>query len=98
MAAPSAKSFAIKDAADHFGNIFGRDVGRKGRMNYKAPDDQPKQKATDPATPEQIDELQKAVDKLPEDQNLLKSSINEAIKKGMNYGSYKSTIVHVKKL
>ncbi len=29
MALPSAKSYAIKDAADHLGSLFGRDLNRK---------------------------------------------------------------------
>lgn len=29
MALPSAKSFAIKDAADHIGKLFGKDINRK---------------------------------------------------------------------
>lgn len=29
MALPSAKSYAIKDAADHIGNLFGKDLNRK---------------------------------------------------------------------
>lgn len=31
---PAAKSFAIKDACDHIGRIFGRDVNRKGSYGY----------------------------------------------------------------
>ncbi|MFZ4705564.1 MAG: hypothetical protein ACOYMF_06095 [Bacteroidales bacterium] len=34
MAAPAAKSYAIKDAADHFGKIFGRDLNRSTNPNY----------------------------------------------------------------
>ena len=33
-AAPAAESYAVKDAAEKFGKIFGRDVSRKGSMNY----------------------------------------------------------------
>jgi hypothetical protein len=29
MALPMAKSYAIKDACDHFGKLFGRDLNRK---------------------------------------------------------------------
>lgn len=32
-ALPAAKSFAIKDAAEHLGEIFGRNIGRKNVMN-----------------------------------------------------------------
>jgi len=33
-AAPAAESYAIKDAAEKFGKIFGRDVSRKNTMDY----------------------------------------------------------------
>jgi hypothetical protein len=34
MALPSAKSYAIKDAAEHFGAIFGRDLNRKDIIQF----------------------------------------------------------------
>lgn len=34
-ALPAAKSFAIKDAAEHLGEIFGRNVGRKDTVDYQ---------------------------------------------------------------
>lgn len=34
MALPSAKSYAIKDAADHLGKIFGRDLNRQGTIDF----------------------------------------------------------------
>lgn len=34
MALPIAKSMAIKDAADHIGKIFGRDLARKETVNF----------------------------------------------------------------
>lgn len=33
-AAPAAKTYAIKDAAEQFGKVFGRDISRKGSMDY----------------------------------------------------------------
>lgn len=33
-AAPSAESYAIKDAAEKFGKLFGKDVSRKNAMDY----------------------------------------------------------------
>ena len=33
-AMPSAETYAIKDAADKFGKIFGKDVGRKQQIDY----------------------------------------------------------------
>lgn len=35
-AAPAAESYAIKDAAEKFGKIFGRDVSRKTTMDYNS--------------------------------------------------------------
>jgi len=35
MAFPMAKSFAIKDAAEHLGKLFGRDINRKDVIEYK---------------------------------------------------------------
>ncbi len=34
MALPMAKSYAIKDASDHFGKLFGRDLNRKDTMGF----------------------------------------------------------------
>ena len=34
MALPMAKSYAIKDACDHFGKLFGRDLNRKETMAF----------------------------------------------------------------
>ncbi len=33
-AAPAAETYAVKDAAEKFGKVFGRDVSRKGSMDY----------------------------------------------------------------
>jgi hypothetical protein len=34
MALPSAKTYAIKDAVEHFGRIFGRDLNRQNQVSY----------------------------------------------------------------
>lgn len=34
MALPSAETYAIKDAAEKFGKIFGKDVNRQGHISY----------------------------------------------------------------
>jgi len=34
IALPTAKSYAIKDAADHIGRLFGRDLNRKDTIRY----------------------------------------------------------------
>jgi hypothetical protein len=39
MALPMAKSYAIKDAAEHFGALFGRDLNRKDVMNFVPSED-----------------------------------------------------------
>jgi len=36
MAFPMAKSYAIKDAAEHIGKLFGRDINRKDTMLFEA--------------------------------------------------------------
>ena len=36
MAAPSAESYAVKDAADKIGRIFGKDVSRKEQISYES--------------------------------------------------------------
>ena len=41
MALPIAKSAAIKDAADHLGKLFGRDLNRKGTVAFYGAYDQP---------------------------------------------------------
>lgn len=34
LAAPMAKTYAVKDAAEMFGKIFGKDIGRKDEISY----------------------------------------------------------------
>ena len=34
MAFPIAKSFAVKDACDHFGDIFGANLNRKDTLDF----------------------------------------------------------------
>lgn len=41
MALPSAKSYAIKDAAEHLGKLFGRDLNRKGTIAFSGAYEQP---------------------------------------------------------
>lgn len=38
MALPIAKTVAVKDACDHLGNIFGRNINRKDTLPYEADD------------------------------------------------------------
>lgn len=39
MALPMAKSYALKDAAEHLGKLFGRDISRKEVIEYKSDKD-----------------------------------------------------------
>lgn len=58
IAAPIAKTMAIKDACDHIGKIFGRDLNRKDTMAFMASYEEPlidKQKST-------IDEIKEAIE------------------------------------
>lgn len=44
MALPSAKSFAIKDAAEHLGALFGRDLNRKDTVMFTGSYQEPPKK------------------------------------------------------
>ena len=35
MAAPAAESYALKDAAEKFGKLFGKDISREGQISYE---------------------------------------------------------------
>lgn len=41
LALPAAKSFAIKDAVEHIGRSFGRDINRKDTMLFSQPQEEP---------------------------------------------------------
>ena len=41
MALPSAKSFAIKDACEHLGKLFGRDLNRKDTIEFTGTSNKP---------------------------------------------------------
>jgi hypothetical protein len=53
MALPSAKSYAIKDAAEHFGAIFGRDLNRKDIIQFSGAHTK-EEEYTAPITEQQI--------------------------------------------
>lgn len=55
MAAPISKTMAIKDACDHIGRIFGRDLNRKGIAAFELSYSEPVQKPV--ITEDQIKEL-----------------------------------------
>lgn len=52
IAAPAAETYAIKDAAEKFGKLFGKDLGRRDTMDYNA-----LLKVDDPITEETLREL-----------------------------------------
>lgn len=66
MALPIAKTAAIKDAADHLGKLFGRDLNRKDTLEYKQTYQRPESsiiKAIESAkTLEQLTELKNYCD------------------------------------
>ncbi|MCF8218746.1 MAG: hypothetical protein K9J21_07165 [Bacteroidales bacterium] len=62
LAAPAAKSYAIKDAVEHLGKLFGRDINRKDQVGYdnlagrfRSHKDQLRQQITD-----KLDKLEQA--------------------------------------
>lgn len=66
--APAAKSFAIKDAAEHLGKLFGRDLNRKDAVAYTnlyAPEEVDWKKELGSA--ETLDELRKVWNKMPKE-------------------------------
>lgn len=74
---PAAKSFAIKDAADHIGKIFGRDINRKNNLDFIASYKSDESESTLDAfknaeTPEQIDNI---LSNLPADQQKAYASV-----------------------
>lgn len=47
LAAPAAESFAFKDAAEKFGRIFGKDLGRRDLISYDSIIEKPKLSTVD---------------------------------------------------
>lgn len=75
LAAPAAKSYAIKDAVEHLGKMFGRDVNRSDTVGYEflyGQDDEPKAK----------DNSQELITKLKSSKNLKELQANFV--KGVN--------------
>lgn len=69
--APAAKSFAIKDAAEHIGKLFGRDINRKDTAGYTNPYEQIVQ---DDSEAIEILESSKDIDELKKNFTSLKAS------------------------
>ena len=90
--APAAKSFAIKDAAEHLGKLFGRDINRKDVVAYtnlfQEPDKASWKKMLGAAA--NMDDLRKIWNKIPaemqEDEELkkLKDAMKVALKEDDN--------------
>lgn len=61
MAAPSAKSYAIKDACEHLGALFGRNINREGAIMFsgKYGEDEPQTAPQPQATPTPQEETKK---------------------------------------
>ncbi len=67
MAAPAAESYALKDAAEKLGKIFGKDLNRKDEINYQDLNENNSKRfkeaervelmIKDAATPEKLEEL-----------------------------------------
>ena len=77
MAAPAAKSYAIKDAVEHLGKMFGRDLNRSDTVGYKFlyKDEQEQQK-------EVKDNSEELITKLKSSKNLKELQANFV--KGIN--------------
>lgn len=54
MALPSAKSYAIKDAAEHLGKLFGKDLNRRDTVEFKGSYEEPPKPEYKPVTQEEI--------------------------------------------
>jgi hypothetical protein len=76
MAAPMAKTYAIKDAAEEFGKIFGRDVSRKNQLNY----DKLLKKDVDPM----VDRFSKLIDAAKTTEDLDELGTNADFPKSLN--------------
>lgn len=69
--APAAKSYAIKDAAEHLGKIFGRDLNRKdviGYNNIYAEESEPVNWSKEMAQAKTLDDLRKIWNKMPKEE------------------------------
>lgn len=67
--APAAKSFAIKDAAEHLGKLFGRDLNRKDTVAYKSLYGNASDEGwvAELESAKNLDELRKIWNKIPKD-------------------------------
>lgn len=66
--APAAKSFAIKDAAEHLGKLFGRDINRKDTVAYTNLFAEPEVDwIMEMEKSETVDDLRKIWNKIPKD-------------------------------
>jgi hypothetical protein len=91
LAAPAAKSYAIKDAAEHLGKLFGRDINRPDQIGYdnlasrfKSNEDQLKQQVIDKLDQlEQsgyhVDNYREELQKTQKEGNLTENYLNEIL-------------------
>lgn len=81
---PAAKSYAIKDAADHIGKIFGRDINRKSQLNfvpsYKSDESETAlELLKNASTPEELDSIFNTIpaDRQPAYQKVVENRLKE---------------------
>ena len=88
-AAPAAKSYAVKDAAEMFGKIFGKDLNRKDQIVYAdiAKKKQDEQDPNEIVTAEDLSNLKQAMNNadLSEDD---REEISDKITAGLTYKGY----------
>jgi hypothetical protein len=72
MGAPAAESYSLKDAAEKFGKLFGKDLGRKDELNY-APMQEAKANALGPV-PEELAAVIEEVDNEDAWENIWKNN------------------------
>lgn len=90
MALPMAKSYAIKDACEHFGKLFGRDLNRKETMSFEA--DKSMSKVSDDEW-QQLQEMYNAIEEnMTEDEKISA----ERILKNKEVNSYNKLLNIVK--
>lgn len=95
-AAPAAKSYAIKDAAEHFGKVFGRDINRSDQIAYEdlMRKHYETQKDDSPITIEQENQIKEALNNadLSEED---REEFYETIAGGLNLGQWKLLMSHI---
>lgn len=94
LAAPAAKSYAIKDAVEHLGKLFGRDINRADTVGYSSLYSQEESSKTADKT----DEAQEFLSKLKQSKNLreLQANFVQGINKFKGQDEIIAQIIEVK--